>query len=232
MSSDAADPTIQDAPAANPRNDIGGRIRARRKALGLTLQSVANDAGLTPGFISQVERGLAAPSISSLSAISKVLAVHPSELFQQPPTPGPLTRSGDRPRYRIAQGPLRYERLTSSFNGNVLRSMIIHEPPGHRSEPIRHEGEELFFILSGELTVEVDGTTHLLETGDSIHFASTRVHSSWNHTETTTTILHTCTMDVFGDAAPERRHLHDQGEPDDATDLADHYANQPMGNLP
>lgn len=218
-------PTAQTtiALADDPRDEIGRRIRTRRKRLGLTLQAVADAAGLTPGFISQVERGLAAPSLSSLSAISRVLDVDASSLFQQPPVPGPLTRSGDRPRYGIATGELRYERLTSSFEGNVLRSVIIHEPPGHRSEPIRHEGEELFYILSGALSVEIDGRRHVLETGDSIHFASTRVHSSWNHTDAATTLLHTCTMDVFGDKSRAKTHIHDRKD----------RPNEPTtGNLP
>jgi quercetin dioxygenase-like cupin family protein len=94
-----------------------------------------------------------------------------------------------------------YERISSTFPGNQLRAVLIHEAPGHRTEPISHEGEELFFILSGALTVELEGQAYLLDAGDSIHFASSRVHSTWNHTQETATILHTCTMDVFGDEA-------------------------------
>lgn len=179
---------------------LGERLRARRKALGLTLQAVADGAGLTAGFISQVERGLAAPSLSSLTAIARVLDLDPSALFEQPPVPGATTRHGDRPRYGLAPDRMSYERISSTFPGNVLRAVLIHEAPGHRSEPISHEGEELFFVLSGALTVELEGVCHRLEAGDSIHFASSRVHSTWNHTDSVTTILHVCTMDVFGDA--------------------------------
>lgn len=117
----------------------------------------------------------------------------------------PLTWRTERPHYAIGGNSLTYERLSASFPGNVLRSVIIHEPPRHRSEPIAHEGEEIFFILEGALTVEVEGECTILDVGDSIHFPSTRTHSTWNHTSTPTTILHTCTMDVFGDE-PVRRH--------------------------
>ena len=116
-----------------------------------------------------------------------------------------MTRHAERPHYAIGVGSFTYERLSSSFPGNVLRSVIIHEPPGYRSEPIAHEGEEIFFVLDGALTVEVDGERVVLEAGDSIHFQSTRVHSTWNHTIRPATILHTCTMDVFGDGAGRRR---------------------------
>ena len=183
---------------------LGERIRERRKALNLTLQTVAERAGLTAGFISQIERGLAAPSLSSLTTVSRVLDLDPGALFTQPAAPGTRTTQGERPVWGIDPSRMSYERLTSTFPGNVLRSVIIHEAPGHRSEPISHEGEELFFILQGMLTVELESQCHILRPGDSIHFDSGRVHSTWNHTQQTTTILHTCTMDVFGDS-----HRHD-----------------------
>lgn len=180
---------------------LGTRLRARRKALGLTMQKVADDAGLTVGFISQIERGLASPSLSSLAAVARVLDMDTGALFAQPPSPGEVTTAGMRPVYGLDPAAMTYERISSSFAGNVLRGVIIHEAPQHRSEPIRHEGEELFYILQGALTVEIEGQRQVLQAGDSIHFASTRVHSSWNHTDLPTTILHVCTMDVFGDGA-------------------------------
>ncbi|WP_246045539.1 helix-turn-helix domain-containing protein [Rubellimicrobium roseum] len=183
---------------------LGARIRERRKVLGLTLQAVAKEAGLTAGFISQVERGIAAPSLSSLTAIARVLGIDPSLLFAQPPGPETVTRHGARPVYGIDPNHMTYERISSTFPGNQIRAVLIHEAPGLRSEPISHEGEELFFILSGALTVEIEGHVFRLEAGDSLHFASTRVHSTWNHTNEPTTILHACTMDVFGETTRDR----------------------------
>ena len=178
---------------------LGERLRQRRKVMRLTLQEVADGAGLSVGFISQIERGITTPSLSSLVAVSRVLGVHVSEFLAQPKVTAPLTRQSERPHYAIGSGSLTYERLSSSFPGNVLRSLIIHEPPSYRSEPIAHEGDEIFFILQGELTVEVAGIETVLTAGDSIHFPSTKIHSTWNHTDQPTTILHTCTMDVFGE---------------------------------
>lgn len=180
-------------------DQLGRRLRERRKFLKLTLQDVADRAGLSVGFISQIERGIAAPSLSSLASVSRVLGTDVREFLAQPSGEHSATRRDQRHVYAIGQNSLTYERLSASFPGNVLRSVIIHEPPGHRSEPIQHDGEEIFFILGGSLTVEVEGSRTVLEAGDSIHFASTRRHSTWNHTETNTTILHTCTMDIFGD---------------------------------
>ena len=182
---------------------LGQRLRDRRRALGLTLKEVADGAGLSVGFISQVERGLAAPSISSLAGISRVLGVPISEFLSQPKGDVPFTLRDKRPVYSVDSSGLQYERISASFPGSVLASVITHEPPGYRSEPIRHEGEELFFVLDGELTVEVEDERTVLKAGDSIHFASTRLHSAWNHGTAPAVVLHVCTMDVFGDREPD-----------------------------
>ncbi len=192
------------AEQADSEPGLGARLRARRKALGLTMQQVADSAGLTIGFISQIERGIASPSLSSLTNVARVLDMDPATLFAQPPSPGEVTTAGTRPVYGLDPANMTYERISAAFPGHTLRAVLIHEAPGHRSEPIRHEGEEIFYVLQGALTVEIEGQRHVLAAGDSIHFASTRVHSSWNHTDTHTSILHVCTMDVFGDGTPPR----------------------------
>ena len=178
---------------------LGVRLRERRRELRLTLKDVADGAGLSVGFISQVERDLTVPSLSSLASISRVLRMPITSFLSQPDGGQPHTRHDQRPVYAVQANGLQYERLSARFPGNVLNSVIVHEPPGMRSEPIRHEGEEMFFILKGSITIEVEDEVTVLSAGDSIHFDSTRRHSSWNHTSETVTILHVCTMDVFGD---------------------------------
>ena len=189
---------------------LGGRLRLRRKQLGLTLQQVADQAGFTVGFISQIERGITVPSLVSLVSVCRVLKVDVGSFFKQPRSEAPVTRREHRPIYGLGGSTgagVTYERLSAAFPGNVLRSTLIHEPPGFRSEPMSHEGEEIFYIVQGSLTLELDGERMILETGDTAHFPSTRTHVTWNHTDQPATIFHTCTMDVFGDGEPS-------GDPD------------------
>ncbi|WP_202618555.1 MULTISPECIES: XRE family transcriptional regulator [unclassified Ensifer] len=184
---------------------LGDRLRERRKALKMTLQEVADQAGFSAGFISQIERGITVPSLTSLVAVCRVLKVEVGTFLNSPKPASPFTRRESRPVYALggeAGSTVSYERISAAFPGNVLRSTIIHEPPGFRSEPMSHEGEEIFFILEGALTLEVDGERMVLKAGDSAHFPSIRTHATWNHTTEPATVLHTCTMDVFGDGEP------------------------------
>lgn len=189
-------------PGASDAPDIGERLRARRRALKMTLQNVADAAGFSVGFISQIERGITVPSLTSLIAVCRALKTDAGSFFQPPRVETPITRRHGRPVYGLGGTPgnaVTYERLSASFPGNVLRSALIHAPAGFHSEPMSHEGEEIYFIVEGALTIEIDGERTILEAGDSAHFLSTLTHATWNHTDRPTTIFHTCTMDVFGD---------------------------------
>ncbi len=186
---------------------IGDKLRQKRLELGLTLQEVADGVGLSVGFISQLERDLTWPSLSSLAAISQVLQVNINDLLAMPGGTSAATRSGKRQTYPLENREFNYERISASFPGRQLSAVILHEAPGHRSEPIQHEGEELFFVLSGAVTVEVEGKRTILAEGDSIHFASHLRHSTWNHTTEPASILIVLTMDIFGElpTAPDAR---------------------------
>ncbi|MFT4959068.1 MAG: transcriptional regulator with XRE-family HTH domain [Paracoccaceae bacterium] len=186
--------------------ELGEKLRKIRKQASLTMQYVADNAGLSVGFISQVERGLTVPSLSSLRSIAGVLSTPISHFLEQPSSDTDTTRQKDRVNYSVGQGALSYERLSAGFAGSTLRSVIVHEPPGHRNEPISHEGEELFYILQGEITVEVEGERKVLRRGDSIHFDSRKTHATWNHTDTSSAMLWCGTMDVFGEDTTDPIH--------------------------
>ena len=195
------------ADLASTAEELGKQLRTCRKELGLTMQSVADSAGLSVGFISQVERGITAPSLGSLVSIANVLNKPLSHFLDQPSSGRAITRQADRVMYKVGGGSVSYERISTNFPGSCLRSVIVHEPPGHRVEPISHEGEEMFFVLDGEITVEIESQCMVLKAGDSIHFDSTRVHSTWNHSDDKNASILWCgTMDVFGDGEPDPIH--------------------------
>ena len=51
---------------------LGARIRHHRRQLGLTLVEVAGQAGISQPFLSQIERGKAAPSMATLEGLSLI----------------------------------------------------------------------------------------------------------------------------------------------------------------
>ena len=63
--------------------DIGGRIRNRRKALGLTLQEVARRSGINNGNLSKIENGLQSVTNESLRKLADALECPLSEIFSE-----------------------------------------------------------------------------------------------------------------------------------------------------
>ena len=106
-----------------------------------------------------------------------------------------------------------YERIGTDFAGNLLSSFILNMPPGYRSETVSHEGEEIFYVLDGRLTVRVEPEETTLATGDGFHFRGNRAHSWWNTTDAPARLLWTGTIALFrprgsssGEAHPNAIH--------------------------
>lgn len=59
---------------------FGHRLRTIREAKGLTQEALAHAAGLHPTYISNVERGYSAPTLTTLIRLAASLDVRPGEM--------------------------------------------------------------------------------------------------------------------------------------------------------
>lgn len=185
----------QTQPPAQPR--IGALIRARRRQLHMTLQALGEAAGLSVGFLSQVERDQATPSLGALAGIARGLGVDVDYFVSTPSIDNGVTRGGERARFSLPGSSVMYERLHAEFPGRGLSSFIMIVPPGHRSEMVHHEGDELLYVLEGEIMQTVDGDTIRLGAGDSLHFRGSSNHSWANGSDSPARILWTGTMSIL-----------------------------------
>lgn len=165
------------APAA-----LGQMLRIRRKELGKTMKQVALEAGLTEGFISQIERGLSTPSLISLYNVANALATSVDAFLSQPPRHehSMVSHAGKRPGYNVATKDRVYELLERGFPGAILNGCITQIPKGYVSELTSHEGEDFIYLIEGEVLYEVDGKEYRLKAGDTLHFPSKMPHRARN----------------------------------------------------
>lgn len=185
--------------SAGMSSNLPKRLRSRRKALGLTLRDVAIEAKLSVGFISQVERGIATPSLTSLVEIARALDLDPGALLGVPPKSGATIPAAQRYAFSLTSSGASYERVSTGDGAMTLNGLLTHFPPGYVSaETTRHEGEELFYVLSGELELELDGERTRLKPGDSAHYSSSLAHAMRNPTDRPTSILWVGTINLFG----------------------------------
>jgi transcriptional regulator with XRE-family HTH domain len=155
---------------------IGKKILALRKKMGLTLQQVSENSGLSIAFLSQVERELSSPSVASLASIAKALDVNPSFFFPPPRGNGMLVQGYARQPFRMDDADVVYARLGGDFEGRMLEPLHATYPPGYESEEVVHEGEEFYYVLSGQLTVRVEEEEFTLSPEDTLHFPSRVPH--------------------------------------------------------
>ena len=184
-----------------PRPDypeIGVHLRERRQQLGLSLRDLAERLGVSPSLISQIERGRANPSVSSLYALVAELDVSLDELLFNDRRPAghtaaeadngaaPIQRGTQRQRIRLASGVI-WERLTTVSEPGIEFLYVIYEVGGASSPPDayqRHSGHEWGYVISGSLHVTIGFREYSLEPGDSISLDSTTPHRLANHGDT------------------------------------------------
>jgi transcriptional regulator with XRE-family HTH domain len=187
----------QDALADISAAKVGALIRARRHRLRMTLQTLGQHSGVSVGYLSQVERDHASPSLSTLAAIARALGVRVDYFIAAPDTQEALTRAGERMRFSVDESLISYERLHTEFPGNVLSSFLIAIAPGYRSEVASHEGEEMVYVLEGELTLRIEDVQATVSAGDSFHFRGNRSHCWSNETERPVRLLWSGTLTMF-----------------------------------
>ncbi|MGR3762204.1 helix-turn-helix domain-containing protein (plasmid) [Roseobacteraceae bacterium NS-SX3] len=176
---------------------LGGLIRKRRKQMGLTLQALCDTAGLSVGYLSQVERDHATPTLGTLAQIAAALEVGLEYFISTPKPADAVTRAGGRMKFSIAGSSVTYESLGADFPGSELSSYILHVPPGYASEEVSHEGEEIIYVLAGEIEQMLDGQSFRLRTGDSLHYSGLAPHSWSNPSAEPARLLWTGTLSVL-----------------------------------
>jgi transcriptional regulator with XRE-family HTH domain len=162
--------------------DLGARIRALRVARGETLRTLAAHAGVTESFLSQVERGVASPSIASVQRIARALGTSIAELFATDDRAGIVVRAGDRRRVVYQGLDAIDEFLTRATDGKLQVIMSTIQPGGGTGdEAYSHDSdEEVVVVLEGVLDLWVGQEHYRLETGDAVTHSSRVPHRNTN----------------------------------------------------
>ncbi|HTK44141.1 MAG TPA: XRE family transcriptional regulator [Patescibacteria group bacterium] len=162
--------------------DLGGRIRARRLARHETLRELAARAAVTESFLSQVERGVASPSIASVQRIARALDTSIAELFAADESAGTVVRVDDR-RKIVYQGLGAVDEiLTRGTDGRLQVIYSTIQPGGGTGdEAYTHDSdEEVVVVLEGALDLWVGPEHYRLETGDAVTHSSRVPHRNTN----------------------------------------------------
>jgi transcriptional regulator with XRE-family HTH domain len=167
----------------NTNQALNERLRSLRLERELSLDTLATKAGVTKGFLSLVERGLKAPSISTLMALSRAFQVPISRLFDDASHDSntySLVRRANRKRY-AREGSLygyKYEALAFRKDRKAMEPFIVMPPRRMPRRSFQHAGDELVFVLTGVVETQLGSEKIILNEGDCLYFDASVSHRS------------------------------------------------------
>ncbi len=155
---------------------FGRKLGPLRVAANLTIEELAEKAGVSTGLVSQLERGIGNPSFNTMAKLAYALGVPIGTFFTGTAPADPVVRKANRKKLTYSalgnDGPAPvYELLTPDLQ-RKLEVIWVELPPGQSNEdaPFVHDTEECGILLSGTLEVHLGQQVHVLEAGDSIAF--------------------------------------------------------------
>ena len=164
---------------------LGSALRSLRQSRDLSLAQVARGTGISPSFLSLVENGRSDLSLGRLTRLVQFFGISFTELL--PPAQGAdpdVVRRSERLVVHSRSEGIDIFLLTPDANRGMMAMLIEFAPGSARNEHGVHSGDEFLHVLSGELVLELAGTVHRLQRGDSVSYTADRPHLMRNASRT------------------------------------------------
>lgn len=170
-------------PATEPRGEdlsqLGGKLRELRKRRELSLSDVAGHTNISASMLSQLERGVVAPSLATINTLAQFYETRLFELFQDADQrlSGVLVRKGERSSVKLAGSNAQYELISGTRQDLQLVEMKLSPGQGTVDHTMSHPGEECVLVLEGTVVATLDGQEFELAEGDSLQYNATVPHN-------------------------------------------------------
>jgi transcriptional regulator with XRE-family HTH domain len=177
--------------------EVSDKIKFYRKEKNKTLKDLSEETGLSASFLSQVERGESNLAITSLNKIAEALNLHITDFFTPQYTEDFKISPDKMEPFKIERSDQEFFHASSEFKDRKLDNYIINVYPNNYSESSSHEGEEMYYVLEGEITFYVNDKKYVLKKGEIIHYPSSIKHHYINESEETAKIFCVLTPKLF-----------------------------------
>ena len=166
---------------------IATRLRHARRERGLTLRSLSKKTGLSEPFLSRLERAQVSASIANLILITRTVGIDLGTLFKEEaeataPKPYAVHRAAERqPPHVVPATGYTYQPVAAAWMGQLMDGFILTFPRGEKADILTaHEGEELSFVLEGEILFQLGDEEIRLKAGDCLYFNGEIPHMGRN----------------------------------------------------
>ncbi|MCU4120226.1 helix-turn-helix domain-containing protein [Variovorax sp. N23] len=191
---------------------LGEQLRRRRKAMGRPLLQVAQAAGISVSLLSQLERGLRSISMRTLEALAHELQLPMETLVRnithgdaQDEVDGAVVRVGAHRRIDLGDKGIHKENLTPpAATGHVELYRAVIESGGSTGDELffTHRGEQVGYVIEGQLELFVNDRLLELHAGDSFCYDGSTPRRWRNPGPTLTTVLWAITRAPLSAVSP------------------------------
>jgi transcriptional regulator with XRE-family HTH domain len=166
---------------------VAARLREARRAQRLTLRALSEKTGLSEPFLSRLERGRVSTSIANLILITRTVGIDLGQLFRgvsgtTTTQHYALVRAAERrPPQDVPATGYTYQPMAVGWPGQRMDAFVLTFPVKNRADVLTaHEGEELSFVLQGEILFQLGDEKIPLKTGDCLYFNAEIPHMGKN----------------------------------------------------
>jgi transcriptional regulator with XRE-family HTH domain len=162
--------------------EIGKRIREFRLKKNLTLQELADKTGYSKGYLSKVEKSEKAPPVATLSVIARELGVSVSVILGEETKNDSICLIRQNERTLMAETGeefgYAYEALANPYPNKHMEPFVLSYSSDDTLKHIfQHDGEEMLFVLQGQMRFKYRNNEFILNKGDCLYFDSSAAHT-------------------------------------------------------
>ena len=157
--------------------DIGNKLKELRVLKGLTQEELADRSELSKGFISQLERNLTSPSITTLMDILQCLGTSIGEFFNEAPDEQIVFGKQDYFVKVDTEYKNEIKWIIPNAQKNTMEPIYLTlEAGGSTCPDTPHEGEEFGYILQGTVSIHLGNKTYKAKKGESFYYTADKTH--------------------------------------------------------
>ena len=157
--------------------DIGNKLKELRVLKGLTQEELADRSELSKGFISQLERNLTSPSITTLMDILQCLGTSIGEFFNEAPDEQIVFGKQDYFVKEDTEYKNEIKWIIPNAQKNTIEPVYLTLQAGGSTCPdTPHEGEEFGYVLQGAVSIHLGNKTYKAKKGESFYYTADKTH--------------------------------------------------------
>jgi len=183
---------------------LGQRLKKFRKAKKLTLDNLAQAAGCSKSYLSQIENGLSSPSLAVLGTLANNLGISVAALLKEENGSKSSWHlpANKRQTLQYPSGLISSQPLTTVVSRKKMQPLLTTVEPGGASshdEQLKHVAgsEEFVLVLKGTMEFLIDGEKFTLNKGDTLYFEGHLPHHWQNLSDETAELLFVFTPPVW-----------------------------------